>query len=310
MSINYTPDNTFIFSFVRMNPPTPGHLFLIKTMIDKAIELGINKVYVITSSSLDGKNPLPCSNETIPKAKNKADAAIMNNLISGNLAFKSQILNDMISSYKNQLINNETELSKKNMIQNINVIVLCSVGSPFGFVYNIINTDFIQKGIPKINMFFIVGRDRADFLDTIIDGFKSKDYINSINGLVLEREGMEALKNTGLGKRSISEISQTEYSASFIRNLVKNNQKDEFIEVYSQYLSPDEIEKLYNTIKIGTQMKPPPSKEEDENPRSKYFDGGLLPVMGPSLGGNRRKKTKKNKITKRKKTKRHTRRYK
>jgi hypothetical protein len=71
MSINYTPDNTFIFSFVRMNPPTPGHLSLIKTMIDKAIELNVNKVYIITSSSLDGKNPLPCSSDAIQKPKNK-----------------------------------------------------------------------------------------------------------------------------------------------------------------------------------------------------------------------------------------------
>ena len=197
-----------------------------------------------------------------------------------------------------------------DLIQNVNVIVLCSTGSPFGFVYNIINTNYIEKGIPKINMYFIVGRDRADFLDTIIDGFKSKDYINSISGLVLEREGMEALKNTGLGKRSISEISQSEYSASFIRNLVKNDQKDDFIEVYRQYLAPDEIDKLYDTIKIGTQMKPPPSKEEDENPRSKYFDGGLLPIMGPSYGGKKRRRNTKNKRTKRRKSKRHTRKYK
>jgi hypothetical protein len=55
MSIDYTPDNTFIFSYVRMNPPTPGHLVVIKTMIDKAIQLGANKAYVLTSNSLDGK---------------------------------------------------------------------------------------------------------------------------------------------------------------------------------------------------------------------------------------------------------------
>ncbi len=311
MSINYTPENTFIFSFVRMNPPTPGHLFLIKTMVDKAIELGINKVYVITSSSLDGKNPLPCSSEAIPKAKNKADAAIINNLISGNLAYKSQVLNDMILSYKQQLIDNETDEPKKNMIQNIDVIVLCSVGSPFGFIYNVINNDFIQKGIQKINMFFIVGRDRADFLDTIIDGFKAKDYINSINGLVLEREGMESLKNTGMGSRSIADINPSEYSASFIRNLVKNNQKDDFTQVYNKYLGQDEIDKLYNTIQVGTQMKIPPAKDEDENPQSKYFDGGLLPVMGPVSGGKRRKKTmRKNRKTKAKKNKRNTKRRK
>ena len=42
-NINYTSDNTFIFSFVRMNPPTPGHLLLIETMINKAIELGVTQ---------------------------------------------------------------------------------------------------------------------------------------------------------------------------------------------------------------------------------------------------------------------------
>ena len=67
MSIDYDPDNIFMFSFVRMNPPTPGHLSLIGTMINKAIELGSSKIYVITSSSLDGKNHWLCSSETIPK---------------------------------------------------------------------------------------------------------------------------------------------------------------------------------------------------------------------------------------------------
>ena len=33
MSIDYRPDNTFIFTLARMNPPTPGHLFLIRSLI-------------------------------------------------------------------------------------------------------------------------------------------------------------------------------------------------------------------------------------------------------------------------------------
>ena len=61
------------FSFVRMNPPTLGHLVLVKNLIDKAIELDSEKAYIITSSSLDGKNPMPCSSDTIPKPKNKND---------------------------------------------------------------------------------------------------------------------------------------------------------------------------------------------------------------------------------------------
>lgn len=279
-------NNTFIFSFVRMNPPTPGHLELIRTMIDKAIELNCNKIYVITSSSLDGKNPMPCSATTFPKAKNKSDAAILDNMLQSDIIYKSNVLNNMATSYKQKLVNLETNLDRKQKIDNINIVVICSTGSPFGFIYNTIKNDFIDQGILKINLFFIVGRDRADFLDTIVDNFKTKDYVKSIDGLILERDGMEALKNSGIGSRTISEINPSEYSASFIRGLVKNNQKADFEQVYKEYLSPEEINKLYETIKIGMTMKPPASKAEDENPRSKYFDKGLLPVINDDTNDN------------------------
>lgn len=303
MSVDYTTDNTFIFSFVRMNPPTPGHLELIKTMINKAIDLGVEKAYVITTSSLDGKNPLPCSISSIPKAKNKSDGAILTNMSQSDLVYKSTILDNMISSYKQELSSFETDPTRKEQIEKFNVIVICSVGSPFGFINNVIKNDFIDKGISKVNMFFIVGRDRADFFDTIVDYFSKNDSIKSVNGLVLEREGMEALKNTGIGDRTIADINPSEYSASFVRGLVKNGQKEDFMQVYSKYLSPEEIEKLYQTIELGIQMKSPSSKDEDDNPRSKYFDDGLLPVFNRT--GGRRRKTRKNK----RKTKKSKRRY-
>jgi len=306
MNIDYTSDNTFIFSFVRMNPPTPGHMSLIGTMINKAIELGTNQVYVITSSSLDGKNPLACSKEAIPKFKNKADSAIFSQM-EGSIVYKSSILDTMISAYKQQLIDSATDPDTKSKIENMTINVICSVGSPFGFIYEVIKRNFIDKGIGKINMFFIVGRDRADFLDTVVDTFKTKDYINSVNGMVLPREGMESLKSSGLGKRSIADISQSEYSASFIRNLVKNNQREDFERVYEQYLTPFEIDKLYANIQNGTQLKQPPSKPENENPESKYFDGNLLPIMGASSGGRRRRKTtRKHRKTKKRTHKKHT----
>jgi hypothetical protein len=294
MSIDYTPNNTFIFSFVRMNPPTPGHLVLIKTLIDKAIELGSEKAYIITSSSMDGKNPMPCSSDTVPKPKNKADGGIIDQIVTSDLVYKSSILEEMVASYKRQLIEHEPiEEPRRAQIENLNVIVLCSTGNPFGFIYNIIKKDFIDRGIPKINMFFIVGRDRADFLDTIVDNFKTKDYINSIDGEILGREGMNELKTSGLGERSIEDIDPSAYSASFIRGLVKNGQREEFNQVYSRYLPPEDIQKMFETIQIGIQMKNPPSKEEDENPQSRYFDGKLLPIIVNLGGGRKRRKTSK-----------------
>jgi hypothetical protein len=202
---------------------------------------------------------------------------------------------------------------RREQIENLQIIVLCSTGSPFSFINSIIRRDFIDRGVPKINMFFIVGRDRADFLDTIVDTFKKYDYISSINGLILGREGMTALKASGLGDRSIADIDPSAYSASFIRGLVKNGQREEFRQVYEKYLPAEDINKMFETIRIGITMKPPASKDEDENPESRYFDRGLLPVIVTSGGRGkpfkRRSKAfgktnKKRKTLKRKKTKR------
>jgi hypothetical protein len=347
MSIDYKPDNTFIFSFVRMNPPTPGHLVLIKNLIDKAVELGAEKAYIITSSSVDGKNPMLCSADTIPKAKNKADGVVMSSMSSSaDAVYKSQVLDEMIAAYKRQLIEEAAASEsvavedvalteepaalevapkgkkgcvgdsclilgggKREQIENLQVIVLCSTGSPFGFINGVIRRDFIDRGIPKINMFFIVGRDRADFLDTIVDTFKKYGYVSSIDGLILGREGMTELKNAGLGTRSIADIDPSAYSASFIRGLVKNGQKEEFRQVYEKYLPAADIDKMFETIKIGLTMKPPASKEEDENPESRYFDRGLLPVIIPAGGRRRRKTLKKSRKGKRKISRKSKRRY-
>ena len=73
--------------------------------------------------------------------------------------------------------------------------------------------------------------------------------------IYLGREGMTELKTSGLGERSIEDIDPSAYSASFIRGLVKNGQREEFNQVYSRYLPPEEIQKMFETIQIGIQMK-------------------------------------------------------
>lgn len=318
MSIDYTPDNTFIFSYVRMNPPTPGHLVVIKTMIDKAIQLGANKAYVLTSNSLDGKNPLPCSSGSISKPKNKTDAGIINTMINSNIVYKSNIISDMITAYKQELIKDETDPTKKSELQKLNIIVLCSSGNPFGFIYSIIDKDFISQGIQKINLYFIVGRDRADFLDRILEYFyENKEIIKSVDGEILGREGMGTLKTSGIGERAIADINPSEYSASFVRGLVKNNQREDFEQVYSKYLNPEQINELYETIKLGMTLKPPSSKDEDENPPTKYFlddpdnPGKFikkgLPMINTS-GGKRRRKTRKIRKNKKKTKRKYSRR--
>lgn len=319
MSINYRPNNSFIFCYVRMNPPTPGHLILIGKMIDHAVETGSDQIFVITSSTMDGKNPVPCSDSTLPKPKTKADLGILSSITSSSeLIYKSSVLNNMIESYRQQLIDKETEPSKKSHIQSLIINVICSVGSPFGTINGLIQQNFIDKGITDINLFFVVGRDRADFFDTIINNYKDKDFIDSVDGDLLGREGMAKLKSNCTEIRDISEINPEQYSASFIRCLVNYNMKHLFEQVYSDYLSPEEIDRLYKTIKLGLQLKPPSAKSEDDNPPTKYFmedpenPGTYLkrgiPRINPKTGGKRYKRKSRNNKSKR--NKRKTRSYK
>jgi len=54
-------ENTILFSIGRMNPPTTGHLLLIKTMINYAIKNQLTQINVILSATVDNKtNPIPC----------------------------------------------------------------------------------------------------------------------------------------------------------------------------------------------------------------------------------------------------------
>ena len=256
-----TNTNTFIFTYVRMNPPTPGHLSLIKYMIDKAIKLGQKNVYVITSSSLDDSNPLPCSNDTIPKnGKNKSGKSILEKITKkkdnkDNITYKSEILNTIIESYKKRLINSETDDKKKDLISGVTVNVMCSVGTPFVFINSLIKKEFTDKGIKPINMFCVVGSDRASFMNTINENFIQHDNVLTAEGIALPREGMESLKTEGLGKRSISDINVNEYSASFVRDLVKKGKKDDFTQVYQEYLKPGIINQLYDAIKMGVETQ-------------------------------------------------------
>ena len=236
MSVNYTNNNTFIFSFVRMNPPTPGHLLVVESMINEALKLGVNRVFVILSNSMDDKNPIPCSVDTIPKPKTKKmEAIIAANPID--YAFKSEILREMIEAYKHAIIEKASSEQDKAKISGMMIEIICSSGNPFGFIGSVLFKYFVEKRVTAVNLFFIVGEDRAEFVDRVVDNFKTKDYVKSINAKILPREGMSALIKSGPGETSISDIPMEQYSASFVRKLVKNSNKTEFDEVYRPYLN-------------------------------------------------------------------------
>lgn len=296
--MNSMSNDIFIFSFVRMNPPTPGHLELIKSMIDKAFELGSTKVYVLLSNTVDEKNPLACNNATMQITP------------IPNVTYKSNILNNMIVKYKQHLIENEPDQTNKYKINNLEIKVICTSGNPFGFISKTINDDFIENGVNKVKLYGIVGSDRADFLNRIKNNFKDKSYISSVDGRVLGREGMEDLLSRDINEENVNDINPSAFSASFVRGLVKKEKLGVFQKVYSKYLVPNQIQQLYDSIGLGLQMNQPTEtvkktkRIEVEAPPSKSARTSTRTTRSSmKAGGRKRGLSRRRKITRKNKRK-------
>ena len=133
--------NTIIFTIGRMNPPTPGHMGLIKNLIERAIQFGENKVGIILSHSVDSeKNPLECKEK------------------------REFILSGLINALKEQM-KREGKFSP-DKIDEIQIIIVCMndpMPPEFGNhpILKSFNALFSQFGYEKPHAYLIVGEDRA-----------------------------------------------------------------------------------------------------------------------------------------------------
>jgi hypothetical protein len=301
----YPNIDTIIFTMSRMNPPTPGHLFLIQNLIEEGIKQNTNKVYVILSKTNDNnEDPISCESKIN---------------VLGNL----DDINSMTEKLKLQMYNNKIDLDEKQLIQNMNVIYICvkpEQKSPFSPLFDIINS---YPEDNKLNLFMIIGDDRKDLLDSVADTFLFKnERIISFDGIVLDRPSMDKYKNMSkeqLETLDINSVPTGAFSASFVRNLVKYNLKDKFDDVYKNYLDTSKINELYEEIKEGLLLGDKKSKSSSKVSTQKYnyplkkgtknYD---LAIKNKTLKRKRDdmyggKNTKKNRIKyKTKKNKKHT----
>ena len=304
--IGYNDDNTFIFTLARMNPPTPGHLYLIRRLIQEAIDKNISNVYVILSKTNDNnENPISC-----PEKIN----------VLGNF---DDISKTMINSEKERMMNDTTDIETKTKIQNIKVHTICvpdrKGATPFTPLYDILGT---KKDIPDLNLILIIGDDRKNLLDSITDFFFKKwDNVKSVDGIILPREEMTQYKSLSkdpeqLDKLNISEVPINAMSASFVRNIVRNHRRDKFLELYAPFLEESKIPGLYEAILNGLETLPPNKKPDSPSPPLKYrypmIKGVSIDDSIPKPKRQRRetstvggKKTRKNK----RKTRKNKRRY-
>ena len=258
-------NNTIIFTISRMNPPTPGHLLLIKELINEAIRQNAPTVYVILSKNNENnENPIDCQ-EKITILGNTYDP--IHNMV--------QVLKNNMKLLARQELEQSALESYNYKIDNINVVFICvrpEDKTPFSTLSYIIN---LYPQIPNsLNLFMIIGEDRAvDFFDNITNTFLfGRESINSVNGRILPRENMTTLKNLSdveISKTNIEEVPDQAFSGSFVRKLVKLGMKDKFDDVYRRYLTQDKINILYDRISEGLN-KPalvPPPLQKDKGPK-------------------------------------------
>jgi len=251
-SINDNHNNIIIFTIARMNPPTPGHLYLISCLINEAIKNNVNDVYIFLSKSNDdNENPIACSE--------KVDV----------LGDYNDTSNKMIYSEKQKMIAKNPELESK--INSINVHVICtpdiSGATPFTPLIEFIKT---KEEIPDLHLILVIGGDRKEMIDSIVDIFlKKRPNVQSVTGVILGREDMGTYK--GLEKEQLcgldmKKVPDSAMSASFVRKVVNECPEKQFVDIYSSYLDPEEIAKLYQSIRHGLQL---PSKKEQKPTKRK-----------------------------------------
>ncbi len=244
-------EHNIIFTMSRMNPPTPGHLFLVQKLIEEGVKQNTNKVYVILSKTNDNnEDPIACEN-------------------------KINVLNLMTNYLKEQMVNDTVNSDTVDKILNIDVNYICvkpEQKSPFSPLYDIINE---YPETDMLNLFMIIGDDRKDLLDSVADTFLFKnERIKSFDGIVLDRPSMSEYKNmtkSQLQNIDINNVPVGAFSASFIRNIVKYNLKDKFDDIYGKYLDNDKIDILYNQIKEGLLLGNKKSKSSSKTPIQKYL---------------------------------------
>ena len=263
-AIEYTNENTVILTLARMNPPTPGHLYLIQRLIEEAMLKNIDHVYVILSKTNDDKkNPIPC------EAKKKVLGESDYESVMGEPNMK------MINALKTKMIRDTKDEKVKEKIKNTKVNLVCvpetKGATPFTPIYPIIEELKVahEANNPpscklKVNLHLIVGDDRAELLDALSSFYYKLDHVHQVDGNLLPRE--EIMEKCGTDTVTISSIPPIAgMSATYVRKLVSSKDRSTFNEVYGPYLDELNIENLYLSIEKGLELKSPkPAKEKNK----------------------------------------------
>ena len=213
-----------IFTIARMNPPTSGHQGLIRKMMEEALKQNLDRVYIILSGTLDGKNPLDC--ETKKELLVGNVSSVVENLKQKWIAEGGKdegVVGEIRGCQVNVVCMNDASIDSRKY--GTNPILKC-----INYIM-----DVYEKGkVPQESMLF-VGEDRGNSYGWI----SSSQKLGNLKIIPLERpEGA--------------------ISATFVRGLAMEGNQEGFLEEMEKIgISRSRGEEVYLEIrrKLGDSLK-------------------------------------------------------
>jgi FAD synthase len=227
-------ENTIFFTIGRMNPPTTGHMLLIRQMILQALQNNLTQINIILSASVDNKkNPISCDEK------------------------RNMLLNFLIHHQKEILKIENPEKSQE--IDNMGVKIIC-MNDPVNPYYGsnpilksiqYILTDLYGYPRENIKMVLFIGEDRKDDFFWI-----QKSLQNKIPSITMEIIGLDRPEGA--------------MSATYIRQLAINGNFDEFKNQMLQTgLNEPNVIELYNEIREKINLPKPKTQKTKKGGRRK-----------------------------------------
>lgn len=224
--MNQNRENIIFFTIGRMNPPTPGHMLLIRTMMEEALQKGLTQINLILSATTDNKkNPLSCEEK------------------------RYFILNFMIHHVKELMKIEQPQMAEK--VDQIQVKIIC--------MNDIVNPDYGKHPILKSIQYVLqdlYGYPRENLQMVLFIGEDRIQDYNWIQKSLLERNPPVTMEIHGLDR------PEGAMSATYIRNLALQGNLYQFrLEMVKTGLDETSILNLYHEIREKLTVSPPKKKK-------------------------------------------------
>jgi hypothetical protein len=172
----------------------------------------------------------------------------------------------------------KTDMQQKGIdVQDIHVYAMCYQGNAvFGYIDYFADAMKLAPGstVPRlVHLVGFFGAERGGFNTSIPNHFEKEQYKNMYDYIPAKsapRGDMEAFKKKSKEPEFIESLDMTKLpdgaiSASLVRTIVQRGLKNKFTELYSQYLDPASIDKLYDAIGNGMTYDTQVTKKQKVN---------------------------------------------